>query len=275
MPEHKINWMRVILILGLSFVLVGLHFAFTFYMVFSGDFIDFWDLLVKKGFAESLFGVLLFVVIAKNTKMADIKNVLQSIRVHIVLSTASLVIGVVLGILLQGVLQDVLKGTFEDLLWEAEMIQSIPSHEQVLFIFGNNSRVAALSGVVNAFIPLFGPLVPIFSMLLNGTVIGLAPAIFGVGWSRFLLGILPHGVLELPALILASAVGLKFSISLLKAVIGYFSPPAGVPGREQFLRQVRPGWYSLKLFAVIIPMLVVAAFIEIYITVRILELYGV
>lgn len=274
MPTQKINWMRVFLILGLSFILVGMQILFAFYSFFSYDFTFSSSFMVKKGILESAVGIFLFVVIVKNTTMEDIKKILRSIRPHIVISALFLFGGVAAGIVLQDVLQDALGGYVEDIVQEAEAILSVPKYQQVFFIFGNNSRVVALCGVVVAFIPVIGPLVPLLVLLLNGAVIGLAPAIFDISWSHLVIGILPHGIFEIPALILASAVGLKFGVSLLKAVIGFVFTPPGISRGDQFLREIRPGWQSLKLLAVIIPLLVVAAIIEIYVSAQMVEFLG-
>lgn len=272
MSKHKINWIKVILILGLSFAVVGVHFLFTFYTLFSDDFAYLVSLLVKKAIIESVIGVCLFMIIVKYTTLEDIKKVLRDSKPYIIVSALLMVGGIVLGVVLQDALGGLFEGIFEELMGEAEKVRSIPLYQQVFFIFGNNSRVTIFSGVIAAFIPLLGPFLPVFTMFTNGVVIGLAPGIFDMNWVHFTVAILPHGVLELPALVLASAVGLKFSISMLKAVLGYFFHPAGLSGEEVFFREVKPGWQSLKLFAAIIPLLVVAALIEVFISPWVLEL---
>jgi stage II sporulation protein M len=112
-------------------------------------------------------------------------------------------------------------------------------------------------------------------MGLNGTVIGMAPAVFEMEYSMFLIAILPHGILEIPALILASAVGVKFSVCSLKAVIGYLFASGGGSRREVFLREIKPAWHAVKLFAVIIPMLAAAAIIEVFVSTWVMEVLGI
>lgn len=271
--QKKINWIRTFLIMGLAFAFIGIHMIFSVYSLLNDDYNMILSLLMKKGIFESILGILLMIVIARNTTFQDIKSVISDIKIHIVVVVTLLLLGIGTGILLQDAFSGIFQSIFDELSREAEKIQSLPVHQQALFIFGNNSRVAVLSGIL-AFIPVVGLFLPVFVMTMNGAVIGMAPGIFGITWWKFILAILPHGVLELPALVLASAVGLKFAIASVKAFMGYLFPPPALNGREVFLREIRPGWRSIKLFALIIPMLVVAAIIEVVVSPRIIALYG-
>lgn len=270
--------MRVICITGLALAFLGVQIIFTSYTLFNADLDNVISLLIRRGAVETVVALALFVVIAKNTTWRDIKVILHSLRVYVVLASLFLLLGFVAGIFLQEAFRGFAQSVFEELAKEAEKIQSIPSHYQALVIFGNNSRVAALSGIVSGMLApvfLFGVLVPPIIMGMNGFILGFAPGLLGMSWSDFIVAIAPHGIFEIPALILSAAVGLKFAVSVLQACIGYLFPPPGISGREVFLNRIRPGWYSVKLFAVIIPLLVVAALIEAYITPEIMELYGI
>lgn len=272
--NRRINWMRVVLIMGLALSVGGIQVLFAFQTLFNDDFTFLMPLLLKKAVIEAIIGGLLFVVIAKNTTLKDIKSILYDIKPHIVMATLLFATGIATGIVLQDVLSRILETAFEELAQEAEFIRSIPAYQQALFILGNNARVAVISGIL-AFVPVFGLFLPVYIMGMNGTVIGVAPAFFDMGWSDFILAILPHGIFEIPALILASAVGIKFSISTLKAVIAFLFPPPNISGSDAFLTEVKPGWRAVKLFAVIIPLLVIAAFVEVYISPQVMDLLGI
>ena len=272
--SRKINWIRVFLIIGIAIALVSVRFMFSFSSLMGDDFKFQVSLLVKRGFYESFLALLLWGVIAVKTTKEDIKKVLSKMNPYIAVSALFLLGGVITGILLQDAFQGLLQGVFDELAQEAEKINAIPMYQQTFFIFGNNSGVAVICGIFNAFIPVIGALIPPVIMLLNGFIIGVAPAMFGIGWPQFLVAILPHGIFEIPALILASAVGLRFSICMLKAGVGFVFPPRGVSREEVFLREVSPGWQSLKLFAVIIPLLVVAGIVEVYVSTEVMRLVG-
>ncbi|MBU7018191.1 MAG: stage II sporulation protein M [Theionarchaea archaeon] len=272
--KRKINLIRVFLIIGITIALVSVRFMFSFSSLMGDDFSYQVSLLVKRGFYESFLALFLWAVLLVKTTKEDIKNVLSKMNPYIVVSALFLFGGVITGIFLQNAFQGLFQGIFEGLTQEAEKINAIPMYQQTFFIFGNNSGVAVICGIFNAFIPVVGALIPPVIMLVNGFVIGVAPAMFGIGWPQFLVAILPHGIFEIPALILASAVGLRFSVCMVKASVGFLFPTQGVSREEVFLREVSPGWQSLKLFVVIIPLLVVAGIVEVYISTQVMRLVG-
>ncbi len=90
----------------------------------------------------------------------------------------------------------------------------------MLGIFFNNafaSILALLSG-------LGAGLIPLLFMLSNGMVIGIVLEMIIQGRRRegitlFLVGILPHGIFELPAVLISTAIGLKLGYSVIKSVL--------------------------------------------------------
>ena len=114
------------------------------------------------------------------------------------------------------------------------------------FIFWNNSLIAFVS-IVFGF--LLG-VVPVFLLLSNGFMIGLisslvvAEAGFLSLWRLF-----PHGIFEIPAIIISFAVGIRFGAFILREN----------RWREFKLRLLG----SLRVFFfVVVPLLVIAAIIE-------------
>jgi uncharacterized membrane protein SpoIIM required for sporulation/ABC-type transport system involved in multi-copper enzyme maturation permease subunit len=125
-------------------------------------------------------------------------------------------------------------------------------------IFEHNLRVV---GIALLLAPLsFGTvplLMPLSALLLVGFFAGEA-AFLGLNPLVFLLVfILPHGVFELPAIILAMAFGLRMGLSIM-------SPPPGFSISESLLLALAD---LLKVFfLVVIPLLLLAAVAEVYIT---------
>ncbi len=125
-------------------------------------------------------------------------------------------------------------------------------------IFYHNVRVV---GIVLLLAPLsFGAaplLLPLPSMLLVGFFAGEA-AFLGLNPLVFLsVFVLPHGILELPAVGLAMAFGLRLGASII-------SPPQGFSISESLLLSIAD---LLKVFVlVVIPMLLLAAVAEVYVT---------
>lgn len=129
--------------------------------------------------------------------------------------------------------------------------------ELFLFILENN--------ITKLFIILplgiFAGLIPFFSVFANGFLLGIFAQVVSQesSWPFFILGIMPHGIIEIPVLILSSAIGMRIG---KVAVYRLFSKKESL--REEFAK-------ALKFFIlVLIPLLFIAAFIETFITSEIL-----
>ena len=124
-------------------------------------------------------------------------------------------------------------------------------------IFKNNIRAAGGS-IVLGFIPFL--FLPLISLLLNGVIIGGVYPIFmmipGMSLLSFLVSILPHGIIEIPALVLAIALGVLLCRDLTRKILR---------------KEILPLGYRLKgiimIFVfMILPALLVASFLEAYVT---------
>ncbi|TYP54968.1 stage II sporulation protein M [Thermosediminibacter litoriperuensis] len=121
-------------------------------------------------------------------------------------------------------------------------------------IFQNNLRallVMVFGGVA------FG-LVPLFAVLFNGFVVGLILALnfySGQSLSFFLAALLPHGILELPAILVGAAFGFKIGFELFS--------PRGKTRFEALKENLKEGVLAL---GILIPVLFLAALIEAVIT---------
>jgi len=127
------------------------------------------------------------------------------------------------------------------------------SFENFVKIFTNNSMVALfmfLSG-------LFFGLGPWFIMAFNGLMVGLVVLAVhrsGMPLGQILLGLLPHGVIEIPAIAIAGVAGIVWYRELVRG--------EGEPA-ERFKRGAVEG---VKLFLLSVALLLVAALIEAYVT---------
>ena len=131
------------------------------------------------------------------------------------------------------------------------------------FIFMNNIRATALMFLFGMLtFGVLGILVYLLNAGLIGGVLSLF-AYFGVSpWLLFSTGILPHGLFELPALILSGAAVLRMAVALV-------TPQTGRSMGEVFIDQVAD-WAKVFL-GVGIPLLLVASLIETYVTPVILK----
>jgi len=136
-------------------------------------------------------------------------------------------------------------------------VAELPASSQFLFITLNNSLIAFL-------VILFGFALGILSFLVlfsNGFVLGVL-AYFSetnFSWSFFLLGILPHGIIEIPAIILACAVGFRLGKTFL---FGILKKEGSIKFELKFA--------FLFFIKILFPLLVLAAAIEVFVTARLL-----
>lgn len=136
-----------------------------------------------------------------------------------------------------------------------------------LSIFSHNIRALALAALLGLFsfgslslLLLLAPMGAVGFIMGEAAVAGNQPLTFLAAF------IVPHGLFELPAAVLATAFALRLGASVI-------SPPAGSTAGENFLHALAD---LVKVFVfLVLPLLLVAAFVEANITPQIaLWLYG-
>ena len=123
-----------------------------------------------------------------------------------------------------------------------------------IFIFVKNASALMISFI---FSPIFC-LVPILTLTVNGWLLGfVSSAVVSEKSFGFLLaGILPHGIFEIPALVLGGAAALSFGTMTIVALLKKERGKLLLPIFKQ----------NLRYLVVAIALLVPAAIIETYIT---------
>lgn len=129
-----------------------------------------------------------------------------------------------------------------------------------LALFGNNLRAMVLS-TLYGFIPFL--YLPALSMGVNAILLGLVASSVNGQWLLLAAGILPHGIFELPALCLSLAAGLCLCQNI-----------------NRYIRKNEKGLMKPLLLnilrvtgLVVIPLLVVAAIMESYVTPAVMQLF--
>lgn len=193
---------------------------------------------------------------------------LKTIRKALLISFLLFVIGAVIGWVATSSLEKLLVQQLEGLSEISGTLSesSNPQWSFFVFIFLNNSIKSVFIIFLGA---LFGILPAIF-LLINGAVIGYLIHISSLqGRDLFELivkGLLPHGIIEIPAIIIACAFGLHFGGKVLSSI---FSSSARKEDRSVswsfFMRQTLTAslWIVILLF--------VAAIIESTITFSLLS----
>lgn len=143
---------------------------------------------------------------------------------------------------------------------------SNPTLTMIIFIFLNNAIKSILVIYLGA---LFG-ILPFVFLVVNGMVVGYllkaSAELHGGGFVAELIikGLLPHGILEIPAIIIACAYGMRFGVLVLKAggsIIFARSASAGL-GRELESFVVR----TVPVMVILTLILLIASIIESTIT---------
>jgi stage II sporulation protein M len=159
--------------------------------------------------------------------------------------------GLLLGLLLPSGTADEIIKTFEDLAGDAASVSGLG-----LFVFLLiNNTIAVL--VSFFFSPLF-LILPVVSLLANGAVISVVARLTLENHSAAFLmaGILPHGIIEIPAYLLAQAAALSFGFAVLR---GFFKSDR----RASIGPTLRT---SLRWLGAALLLLIPAALIESFIT---------
>ena len=125
-----------------------------------------------------------------------------------------------------------------------------------VFIFIRNTMTTTLNISLG---PIFG-LFPLFSLLINGYLIGgiVIEISKSYGFAYALKGILPHGIFEIPAYLYSSILGLRVAhIAIKNSFKG-----------DEFINVYINSLY--KEMKIVVPLLLIAAFIEAFITTALL-----
>lgn len=134
------------------------------------------------------------------------------------------------------------------------------SWQFALALFQQNGIAAGMNllfGILFGIVPIFGIIVNFFTLgFLAGPAFNTLPGINSIGPGLFLAAIAPHGIFELPALLLAAAFGFRLGWHwLLPASAGW--------RRQIFKESFRDALIALPLIAIL---LVIAALIESFVT---------
>ena len=127
----------------------------------------------------------------------------------------------------------------------------------VFALLMNNWRAMLVSAAYGVVPFLF---LPIFSLLMNGALLGLLAAVFASGGNSiaaYLAGILPHGIFEIPALIFSIACGVYLCRNMCRLVV---SSPERIPTLELLEDLLR------VVVLLVAPLTAAAAFVECYVT---------
>lgn len=135
------------------------------------------------------------------------------------------------------------------------------STEMMLFIFLNNARIV----FTVLFLGFVFGLLPLLILLVNGFAVGLVSqyTVQSEGILFLLAGILPHGLIELPVILGSVAVGGHLAATLISVLKKH---TAFEVFQKEFIATAR------FFFFIAVPLLLTAAFLEVYVTAPLLNI---
>jgi stage II sporulation protein M len=136
----------------------------------------------------------------------------------------------------------------------SDFLSPLPQAAIFIIIFFKNVLTVLLSVALSPFFCLM----PVLALVINGGVIGLVSTLIiqekSVGY--LLAGLLPHGIIELPAFIMGEAVALSFGTMVILALFNK-------ERRKDLLPNLKR---ELKYLAIALILFLPAAIIETYVT---------
>ncbi len=142
-----------------------------------------------------------------------------------------------------------------------EEMQEMTMVGRINLIFFNNLRVVLIMILLGLFIGL----PPLAIVFFNGLFIGIISGMISGSESLFqflAVGVLPHGIFELPAFIMGAVIGVRLGVSILI-----------IPGDKMLFKRVKMLLEEIILaLSIIIPLLFIAAVVEMTITSELVQM---
>lgn len=185
---------------------------------------------------------------------------LKSNKSMLLVSTILFAVGIVAGILLVEPLGNYLREQLQQLQVVKEQLNQ-GQHVELnyfVFIFLNN----AIKSVLIIYLGIFIGIIPVIFLVMNGMIIGFLLRTYDMQGqdvvTLIVKGLLPHGIFEIPAILIAAAYGLKFGKLVLDSLTTW--NPAGRVQLRVAWKQFMRSTITASFWLVII--LFVAAIIE-------------
>lgn len=189
---------------------------------------------------------------------------LYKLRHYVVLSAILFIAGVYLGYK-STIFHNYLEGQIEGLADVAGRLLELENSQFwfFMFIFLNNT----IKSILVIYIGLFFGILPILFLLINGMILGYLYYYVVIlhesgTLGQLVVGILPHGIIELPIIIIACAFGIRMGVLVFKKIGGLFIPEHRRKKGEMMDFMIRTPVFMLFITV----SLLAAALIETFIT---------
>lgn len=182
--------------------------------------------------------------------MKMIKDLLKRNMTLILASAAAFALGIPAGALTYPLVADKMPSLLQQAFGG---ILTGTTTEIIMKVFARNAQATTIMLILGMTVIL-----AILSLFINGFVVGLVFRFAqekGLSITQLLLGIIPHGIFELPAVFISAAMGIRIGIAAAT------SKGARVKATAQAIREAAAVYLSI-----VVPLLVAAAFMEILVS---------
>jgi stage II sporulation protein M len=190
------------------------------------------------------------IIMSREERRAYLKQLYPYLKASLVIFGSGIVVG-----LMSVTHVPELAGHFESsVVGFVKIFRGLSKFELAAAIFLNNALKTLLGIVLGS---LFG-IIPVIFLLANGIALGVVFSLSAQSRGPWLslLSILPHGILELPAVFLGTSIGLMVGSHAVKRLFGRAEATSG----GELVR-------GLRFFCtVILPLLLIAALVEAFLT---------
>lgn len=222
---------------------------------------------------QCIVSVSLLVILAKMIRLRTSLHGIGTGRRYYLVAAVMLVAGLLTGLTLEEGAVPLIEESLEGLDDLAASSEGAPDWQMAVILFGNNTRMAITVSTIFAAIPVLGGFYALFSMGLNGALIGFVISLIDKPPTYFAAGLLPHGIFEIPAIVIAAGTGLQVNAILLRGLLTAFQDKE-TPTLEVMKASLSDARQALSSLLVVLSLLVIAAVIEATLTPRLLALAG-
>lgn len=196
---------------------------------------------------------------------AQLKLLWSENKRYFLIASLLLIGGVCIGFLQADRFEAIAQSMLKQVKELADQIQSSGGSAAVTFwtIFFNNT----ITSITMMGLGLFFAILPVVGLLSNGILLGfIMQKIAAAGINpllMFAVGILPHGIFELPAVIFAAAIGIRYGTLTVKSIGALFRTDRRSDLKKEWVSTL----YQLPAaFACVIVLLFIAAIVESMVT---------
>jgi stage II sporulation protein M len=184
---------------------------------------------------------------------------LREMKHYFIATTMVFAIGIFVGWEYSAQFADYLQGGLEKLKPINDFVNTKDNPQLWLFmiIFLNNASIA----IMVIFLGMIFGVLPLFMLVSNGMILGYALSLNTTESTSLLVlkGILPHGIFEISAILIACAYGLKLGTLVMKLCLHVLIRKIGATARPELIRIFK---LILPLITFIVILLLIAATVE-------------